>query len=282
MNKRQCGRDDLIYTGTLLLIMIAAVTAIALADEKKDIPDHTDFQICQPCHAEKQSQWEASGHGKAIAPVAGIKQGAADCSSCHTSPGIEAAKESYHKVPCLACHSRQKTAFEHRLNVDPEKLCTVCHTQKPIFWGLGAKGIEEVRNFHSGVPCISCHMTEANHSMKVLRPDDPGLSEKRLDTCTACHKDNNREGRVRQIQEWQKTYDESMKPLLADIKAVDEALNKKPDVLSEALKSKLEDARANLTLIEKDGSRGFHNFVFMMEITDNAERTLKEIKAAVK
>ena len=59
-------------------------------------------------------------------------------------------------------------------------------------------------------------MSEGNHQMKVLRPDDPGLSEKRLDTCTTCHKDNNRVGRVQQIQEWQSTYDGKMKALLAD------------------------------------------------------------------
>jgi len=118
--------------------------------------------------------------------------------------------------------------------------------------------------------------------MKVLRPDDPGLTEKRLDTCTACHKDNNREARVRQLTEYQLTYDENMAPLLADVKGIDEALKKKPNLLNTELKSKLDDVKANLSLLEKDGSRGFHNFVFMLEITANAANDLKEIKAAIK
>jgi len=272
----------------ILYCLITAATlfaAFVVADEKKEIPDHSNFQSCQPCHAEKAGMWAASGHSKAIRPIAGNKQAATDCSSCHSPQSAtvgSAKKESFHKEPCLACHRLQKTEYAHRLVMDPEKLCSVCHMQRPIFWGHGAKGIEDSRNFHSGVPCHSCHMTEGNHKMKVLRPDDPGLTEKRLDTCTACHQDNNRESRVRQIQEWQSIYDENMKPLMADIKAIDEALKKKPDLLNAALKSKLDDVKFNLSLMEKDGSRGFHNLVFMMEITGNAADDLKKIKAAIK
>jgi predicted CXXCH cytochrome family protein len=288
MNKHQSGRVGPIFR----IIMIAAIAAVALAGEKREIPDHAAFQTCQTCHAEKQSMWEASGHGKTISLASDNKQGATDCSSCHSTQRDEAKKqdaqiagankESFHKVPCLACHSRQKSAYDHRLVVDPEKLCDVCHTQRPIFWGLGAKGIEDMRNFHSGVPCVSCHMSEGNHKMKVLRPDDPGLTEKRLDTCTACHKDNNRDGHLQQVQRYQSTYDENMKPLMADVKAIDEALRKKPALLNAALKSKFDDVKANLALMEKDGSRGFHNFPFMLEITDSAAKDLKKIKAAVK
>jgi predicted CXXCH cytochrome family protein len=236
--------------------------------------------------------WEASTHGKAIRQFVNYTAGAKECGNCHSSkrPGTAqqaiktegAPKEGFHKVACLACHSRQKTEFSRRLLMDPEKLCDVCHTQRDIFWGKGAKGVEDSRNFHSGVTCVSCHMTEGNHKMKVLRPDDPGLTGKRQDTCTACHMDNNREARVRQIQEWQSTYDENMTPLLADVKKIDESLNKTPDVLNATLKSKFDDVKANLALLEKDGSRGFHNFVFMLEITSLAATDLKEIKAAIK
>ncbi len=118
--------------------------------------------------------------------------------------------------------------------------------------------------------------------MKVLRPDDPGLSEKRLDTCTACHKDNNREARVQQLQEWQSTYDENMAPLLSDVKAVESALKKGPGILNASSMSKFEDVRHNLSILQNDGSRGFHNFVFSLEITSMAAADLKEIKAAIR
>jgi predicted CXXCH cytochrome family protein len=288
MNIQNRWKTAIIYAGIVSLSIAGIITSV-IADEKKDIPDHTGFQSCQACHAEKLSMWEVSGHGKAISRIANNNPAATDCSGCHSSNRLEvkqitdgANKESFHKASCLACHSRQKSEFSHRLVKDPEKLCDLCHTQRSVFWGKGAKGIDDLRNYHSGVPCVSCHMTEGNHRMKVLRPDDPGLSEKRLDTCTACHQDNNREARVRQLKEYQSTYDENMAPLLADVKEVEAALEKNPNALSPPLKSKFVDVKANLSLMEKDGSRGFHNFVLSLEIASQAAANLKEIKAAIK
>ena len=291
MQNRDIWKAALFFAG-IACILPGAIATFVTAEEKKEIPDHSTFQTCHTCHAEKQNMWAASNHSKAIGLIAANNQAATDCSGCHSPKkpeagvqqaiAVSAPKESFHKAPCLACHGRQKTEFDHRVVLQPEKLCDTCHTQRSIFLGLGAKGIEDSRNFHSGVPCISCHMTEGNHAMKVLRPDDPGLTEKRLDTCTACHKDNNREARVEQIQEWQSNYDESMAPLLADVKAIEEALKKKPDLLDASLKSRLEGVKTNLALLENDGSRGFHNFVFLLEITSLASGDLKEIKAAIK
>jgi predicted CXXCH cytochrome family protein len=290
MNERNWFKNALMSSGVIILLA-AGFVAHVIAEEKT-IPDHTGFQACQPCHAEKSSMWEASKHANVIRQIVNYSAGSTDCSGCHSSKQRDAGqqaskadgtkKESFHKASCLACHRLQKTEFAHRLAMDPEKLCDMCHTQRAIFWGKGAKGVEDSRNFHSGVSCVSCHMTEGNHKMKVIRPDDPGLTGKRQDTCTACHMDNNREARVRQIQEWQSTYDENMTPLLADVKTIDEALKKTPGVLNPTLKSKFDDVKSNLALMEKDGSRGFHNFVFMLEITSLAATDLKEIKAAIK
>jgi hypothetical protein len=291
MNKHNSWNAASISAG-IVIIAIAGCVTFVTADEKKEIPDHSGFPSCQACHAEKHEAWEASNHGKAIGQIARNNPAATGCDGCHSIKRPEAGtqdltaastkKESFHKVPCLACHGRQKTEYDHRLVMDPEKLCDLCHAQRSIFWGHGAKGIEDSRNFHSGVPCIGCHMTEGNHKMKVLRPDDPGLTEKRLDTCTACHKDNNRDARVQQIQEWQSTYDESMAPLLADVKTIEAALKKAPGSLNASLKSQFDDVKTNLSLLEKDGSRGFHNFVFSLEITSLAADSLKEIKAALR
>ncbi len=290
MNRRNRWNAAYIFTAIFGLFILGYIT-LAIAEDKKEIPDHTGFETCQACHSEKYSMWEASNHGKAIGQIVERNPTATACEGCHSTKrpesGLRSAdgatqKESFHKVPCLACHARQKTAYDHRIITDPEKLCDLCHTQRSIFWGHGAKGIEDSRNFHSGVPCIGCHMTEGNHKMKVLRPDDPGLTDKRQDTCTACHMDNNREARVQQIQEWQSTYDENMTPLLADVKTIEAALTKNPGALDAALKSKFEDVKANLSLMEKDRSRGFHNFVFSLEITSMAAADLKEIKAAIK
>ena len=285
-------RNVALISAAFIAIWMAGFVIRGIAEEKKTTPDHAGFQSCQTCHAEKQSMWEASNHGKVIAQIVNNDPSATQCSGCHSSKrpeageqdtaGSSAKKESFHKVSCLACHSRQKGEFDHGLVMDPDKLCDLCHTQRSVFWGKGAKGVEDSRNFHSGVPCISCHMSEGNHKMKVLRPDDPGLTEKRSDTCTACHHDNNREARVEQIHEWQSTYDENMAPLLADVKIIEAALKRTPGLLNASLMSKFEDLKANLSILEKDGSRGFHNFVFSLEITSLAAGDLKEIKAAIK
>jgi len=81
-------------------------------------------------------------------------------------------------------------------------------------------------------------MTEGNHKMKVLRPDDPGLTEKRLDTAPPATRTTKRSPR------WTNTgvaitYDENMAPLLADVKTIEAALKKTPGLLDASLKSKL-------------------------------------------
>lgn len=273
----------LLFGGIILLS--AGWIASAPGQEKRVIPDHSGFQTCESCHAAKQAEWEATSHGKAVRTITEKKPDATDCSGCHSSAGSVvgsgAGSGDYHKPSCLACHDPVNGGFERKLRMDREKLCELCHAQRAVFLGKGARGIVDSRNFHSGVPCVSCHMTEGNHRMKVLRPDDPGLTEKRLDTCTACHMDDNREARVGQIQEWQSTYDESVAPLRADLKEIDAALAKKPDLLDARLKSKLEDIKHNLSILERDGSRGAHNFVFLLEISSLAAADLKEIKAAI-
>ena len=73
-----------------------------------------------------------------------------------------------------------------------------------------------------------------------------------------------------------------MDPLQADVAAIESALIKKPSLLNDKLKSKFYDVKSNLSLLEKDGSRGFHNFVFSLEIMSMAAGDLKTIKAAAK
>jgi hypothetical protein len=288
MNMQNRRKKDYVTFGSAILM--TAFISFASADDAKTIPDHSSFQSCKACHAEKSKAWEDSGHGKAICQSVRITAGATDCGGCHTAGkagslqqnAAAIPQESHHKEACLACHSLKNTEFKHRVFADPQKLCSTCHFQSSVFLGEGAKGIDDSRNFHSGVLCAACHMTEGNHAMKIIRPDDPTTVDgKRKDTCTACHMDNNRESRVKQIHEWQSTYEENMPPLLADVKAIEAARKKNPALLSADLQSKFDDVKTNLSILEKDGSRGFHNFVFMLQITSMASSDLKKIKAAI-
>ena len=238
--------------------------------------------------------WKASdtGHSKALSRVINAKQATADCYACHSAEGFAAKlqgekiditqRSSFSAVTCIVCHDPKKKGSDHLLVMESEKLCNSCHTQRAVLKGQGARGIEDTRSVHSAVDCVSCHMTEGNHRMKVLRPDDPALTDKRLDTCTACHKDNNRKARARQLQEWQSTYDEEMKPLQADVDAINAALKKKPDLLSPELKTRFDNVTANFLVLAKDMSRGAHNFDYALEIMALAKSDLKEIKAATK
>ncbi len=272
------------------LAAILSVIVVVRAEGKKEIPDHTNFQSCQACHAEKQSMWEASGHSKAIGRIANAA--AADCYACHSTEGFSAKrqggradlakKESFHTISCLACHDPRSGKHPRKLIADPEELCESCHRQRAMLKGEGARGVDDLRNVHSAVSCVSCHMTEGNHRMKVLRPDDPDRSEKQTDTCTGCHKDNNRPARAQQLREWQSDYKAAMDPIQADLKAVHDAVKENPDLLNASLKEKLSNLTFNISLLERDGSRGAHNHDYAMEIMTHAAKELKEIKAAIK
>ena len=243
-------------------------------------------------HLRNYNMWAASGHSKALSLVIKNDRASADCYGCHSAEGFAAKlqgkkidvaqKESFSALSCVACHDPHNSNNPRQLVVDAEKLCSSCHTQETVLLGKGAKGIEETRSIHSAISCVSCHMTEGNHLMKVIRPDDPGLSEKRTDTCTACHKDNNQKARAAQLQQWQASYTKNMDALQADVKAISAALKEKPDLLNPDLKTKFGTVRGNLSILVRDGSRGVHNFDYASEIMTLAEKDLAEIKAAVK
>jgi predicted CXXCH cytochrome family protein len=97
-------------------------------------------------------------------------------------------KEWSGPITCIACHNPHNSENPHQLVADPENLCTSCHFQGAVLKGKGAEGVEETRSLHTAITCIECHMTESNHLMRVLRPDDPDLAEDRTDSCSACHK----------------------------------------------------------------------------------------------
>ena len=289
MKKQNAGKTFLIYTA---IAIISGIYSIILADDKKEIPDHTNLTDCQTCHAEKWKMWEASDHSKAINPVLKNEKASADCYGCHSTEGFAAKlqgnkvdiakKDSFHTVSCLACHDPRSSKLPQKLVMDAGELCDSCHSQREVLKGQGAKGIEDLRGMHSGVGCASCHMTEGNHLMKVLRPDDPNLTEKRVDTCTACHKDNNRPARAKQIQEWQSEFKEKMDVLQADMNTISAALKEKPNLLNAGLKKKFDDTRSNLSNLVREGSRGAHNFDYALEIMALASKDLREIKAAAK
>jgi predicted CXXCH cytochrome family protein len=274
-----------------VLAVIAGISTIAVAGETKEIPDHAGFQSCEGCHDQQHSMWAASGHSKSISRVTNSPRATADCYGCHSAEGFAAkregkkvdlaAKESLHSIGCLTCHDPRGAKYPDKLVMDRDELCESCHTQRAVLQGRGAKGIEDIRGVHSDVSCVSCHMSEGNHRMQVLRPDDPNLSATRLDTCTACHKDGNGKARAKELQEWQAEYQESMDKLQATLTAVNATLKDKPDLLNADLKAKLDTVKQNLFILQRDGSRSAHNPDFAIAVMAEASSDLNEVKAGV-
>jgi len=116
--------------------------------------------------------------------------------------------------------------------------------------------------------------------MKVIRPDDPEVSEKEQDSCTACHRDNNRAARARQLKQWQDEYQETMSKLQDEIQNIDSLLKRKPGILNHELYHKLETLRTNLEILQQDRSRGANNLDYALEIMAQAARDLRAIKSA--
>jgi predicted CXXCH cytochrome family protein len=289
MNKQR------VYGGLILSIFVAILAAAAIADDKKESDSP---EACIACHQSggnfrrNFTMWKTSSHGKTLNAVMNNNQASPDCYGCHTDEGFKAKnqgkkvdvalKQSFSPVTCTTCHNLpHDSKFPRQLVTDPETLCTSCHTQRAILQGKGAKGIEEARSFHSAVDCISCHMSETNHLMKVIRPDDPDVSDKRMDTCTSCHKDNNRKARIAQLQEWQSSYKERMEPLQADLNTISAALKQNPNLLDAQMKEKLNTVRFNLSLLTRDGSRGSHNIDLTAEVFSNASKDLRALKSAM-
>jgi predicted CXXCH cytochrome family protein len=211
------------------------------------------------------NMWLASGHAKIPEREIEIK-----------------GKKLAGPVTCAVCHNPHNSDNPSQLAMNPNDLCRSCHYQGEVLKGFGAKGIEETRSLHTAIPCISCHMTEKNHLMKMLRPDDPDLSEDRMDSCSDCHDIKDRKMRAKQLQDMEAWYNETMEPVQADLTFVEEKLKENPDIIDTDLKAKLDDIRANLSIIVNDGSNGVHNLDYALEIMTQAKRELKKIKKAVK
>ena len=274
---------------------ILAVSAVifqlaGLAAQEKSIPDHGSFSDCRMCHAEKYALWEKSGHSKANKIVTGAAPVGADCLSCHTAEGFAAKlqggtvdpadRASFNTLSCMVCHKPGSDANPKQLVLNSEKLCDECHTQIRVIQGKGAAGVEDTRSFHSGVACVACHMPGASHEMKFIRPDDPGLPEDRPDTCTRCHRDNNRKARAEQLTDWRALYKEAMDPVEADLAAISAALKTNPELLNADMKAKLSTVRANLFILQQDASRGAHNLDFALKIMAKASKDIKEISVS--
>lgn len=241
-------------------------------------------------HLRNYNMWAASRHGNALSRIINNERASADCYGCHSAEGFIAKQQSkpldlsqkagFNSISCVACHDSHNSSNPHQLVMSPDKLCSSCHTQGNTLKGAGAKGVEETKSFHSGLECVQCHMTEANHLFKVIRPDAPDLAEKRADTCTSCHKNSDKKAQAAFLQNWQGMFTKRMDGLQADLKTIGAAVKTNPALLTGDLKTRFDTARMNLSQLTRDGSKGAHNFEYATKVMDQAGKDIEAIKAA--
>ena len=215
-------------------------------------------------HPFTYNMWEVSGHNNPSKQTFTIGE-----------------KEWSGPITCTACHNPHQSSNRHQLVATPDALCSSCHPQNAVLKGVGAKGVEQTRSLHTAISCIECHMTEKNHLMRIIRPDNPDLSAERTDTCSSCHEVKDRDIRAHQLQDWEAWYRDTLKPVAEDMLAIEETLKNNPALLNKELRQKFEDTKSNLSIIEEDGSDGAHNLYYALEIMSLAKRDLSKIKAAI-
>jgi hypothetical protein len=179
-----------------------------------------------------------------------------NCDVCHAS-GEEHGKIRKTRVECLRCH--HQTASN----------CTKCHeTQIKFIQGEALEEKESLPDVMAeGVKCVECHAAiSQRHSLTEVKR-----------TCVQCH-----ETRYGEMTDgWQKEVSDQMKRLKHSLEAL--RVQKKgvrdPEKQKiEALAGKVEEA---LKAIDKDKSKGVHNFIYAKKLMSEAERRVLETKKSI-
>jgi hypothetical protein len=150
---------------------------------------------------------------------------------------------------CLRCHHQK-----------PEN-CSSCHqTQQSVYSGSTSLAAETTPDimFEAEVECESCHLTDEG---QIARPTGAA--------CENCHD----EEYAGILADWQSSTQEA----LAALKS---ALQRLPRSGSNGeLKAAVEAARRVIKLVEKDGSRGAHNYALIESLIAEAQEKLEAMKS---
>lgn len=168
-----------------------------------------------------------------------------DCHTCHAT-GEEHGKIHRTKMECLGCH-HQKGAH-----------CAGCHEPQVRFIRGEAMSGKEPRPdvMADVVKCVDCHPTlYQGHSLTKVKK-----------TCVECH-----EARYEKMtDEWQREVSDRMKRLKLSV----ERLLAQMRITSESEKKKsngLREVEEILKVLEKDRSKGVHNFIYAQDLLLRAE-----------
>lgn len=258
-------------------------------------------------HWRQYPLWQASAHATALPTLQSSGHGQARCTECHSADAIVDEEfdpnthKPYNSVTCVACHDPHNSTEKAQLRMDEQALCVSCHTaeipaggsvkagstvhhpMKEMLDGYGAIGVAPIKGAHSGQKCVECHMTEGNHLMAIIKPEDV-IGTTRKDTCTSCHahEDSSAESRAVYLEMWQDSVGGKLEAIKADVAKIDAALKANPNALTQALKDRYAAAKTNYTFVDADGSKGAHNFEYTIRILNNVRTELDAVKAGLK
>lgn len=238
--------------------------------------DHAEYLArgveCRDCHA------------GAIAGTGTVH--AQRCRSCHGEPeklarigdvqGLHRAHVTDKKVECAECHVEIEHGPEALAAAHPSdgRTCSECHAEPHsasllVYGGSGASGVEPrpSRMHATHVACAACH---------TGRADAGGLSSSGLASagevdCLHCHGTDF----AGMLAEWQGTVGAGLarlRPLLSELQA---------GATGAAEVAALRAADADLTLLERDGSRGAHNAPYALDVLRSAAREIDRARAAL-
>jgi predicted CXXCH cytochrome family protein len=263
-------------------------------------------------HQGAVGQWQVSGHANATNLLAAHGESylnRQECIKCHsTAAGLMiadgqtfVASENMVNdgVSCVACHDPHGSAIPGQLKMEPQALCLSCHSvarggapvaqigtaraphspQGDMLQGISAIGVAPTKGAHSDLKCVDCHMTDNNHLMKVLKPEDV-MGTTRKDSCSACHTNSSPESRDVYLSMWKESISSRVAAAKADVEFIDAAVKVNPEVLG-AKKADYEAARANYWYVEKDNSKGAHNFEYAIKVISKAQKDIAAIKAGL-
>jgi nitrate/TMAO reductase-like tetraheme cytochrome c subunit len=215
------------------------------------------------------------------------------CRSCHLHELADVGDpDKFHLVhvskghfDCLQCHDEIKHGvrpMEQQLLATGD--CETCHEgqrhslQEKIYAGTALTSLETSPDamYKAGVACGGCH-TDAQISGLGAIPFTKKLSGARQ--CADCH-GGTRYGQM--LEAWQEDTRDRAADLQKTITRLQESLGSEPAAAEPgAAGALLASARHKLLIVTEDGSFGAHNYAYISEILDSAQKEVSKCLAMI-
>jgi predicted CXXCH cytochrome family protein len=289
---------------------------LSRGDRTKIVKDLSNAS-CGSCHGQAK-EMETTGHAKALESLkapqyAAYAAKAGYCVNCHSAETIVAPvgqKPAFDQlkvgVTCVACHDPHNKVEAKQLRTSVEQSCVTCHDsgykggtftagkparnpQREVLRGVGAIGVSETPNYHyrNNVSCSTCHMTPtgymnlASHEFKVITPKAAIEKKLKNDSCTYCHTTSDRDFRQGYLDFWQGNVSKKVAELQPRIDAAAAKVKADPNLAPE-VKALYDAAYTNFSLVNYDGSKGAHNYEYIMKVLSAVDKNVKEFEDKTK